>query len=445
MSNRKEEYLTFLKELIALPSVSAKHEKLPETAALLGQALEKLGGQVEIDDSYFAPLVIAHFNSNQADAKNLIIYNHYDVQPAEPFNLWDQDPWTLTEKDGHLIGRGVDDDKGNITARFTALAEYLDENDGQLPVNITFLIEGSEETASQHLDDYLAKYPELKADLIIWESGNKDEQGQIELGGGNKGIVTFDVTAKTAGIDLHSSLATVVDSAAWRLSQGLATLFDPKTGRIQVPNFYEDVIAPNQREKDLVAALPGTKEEFIKGHQITAPLLTDKRGDDWKEALYFEPSINIEGISSGYEDQGVKTVLPAEATAKLEARLVPGMDPDKTLKQIQDYLIDQGFADLTVTKTLGQPGYRSDMSDPEIKKVIDLAKDFYPGEPVVFPTSPGTGPMAYVNNAIKAPIISLGVGYQGALDHAPNENIRLTDYEDNIKFVKLIIGSYANH
>lgn len=444
MTNRKEEYLDLLNELIALPSVSAKHDSLPETAQVLGNALTKLGGKVNIDDSYFAPLVIGQFDSDQADAKNLIIYNHYDVQPAEPFDLWEQDPWTLTEKDGHLIGRGVDDDKGNITARLTALAEYLDENQGKLPVNITFLFEGSEETASQHLDDYLAKHPELKADLIIWESGNKDDQGQIELGGGTKGIVTFDVTAKTGKIDLHSSLAVVADSAAWRLSQGLATLFDPKTGKIQVPGFYDDVVVPNQREKDLVNALPGTKEDFIKGYQITAPLLSDKRGVDWKEALYFEPSINIEGISAGYEEAGVKTVLPAEAHAKLEARLVPGMDPDKTLQQIKDYLADQGFGDLIVEKTLGQPGYRSDMSDPEIIKVINLAKELYPGEPVVSPTSPGTGPMAYVNNAIKAPIISLGVGYQGALDHAPNENIRLTDYEDNIKFVKLIIGSYAN-
>ncbi|GAO99795.1 M20/M25/M40 family metallo-hydrolase [Fructobacillus ficulneus] len=444
MANRKAEYLTLLKELIALPSVSAKRESLPETAHLLGSALEKLGGQVEIDESYFAPLVIGQFKSQKADAKTLIIYNHYDVQPAEPFNLWDSDPWTLTEKDGHLIGRGVDDDKGNITARLTALAEYLDDHDGQLPVNITFLFEGSEETASQHLDDYLAQHPELKADLIIWESGNKDAQGQIELGGGNKGIVTFDITAQTAGIDLHSSLATIVDSAAWRLTQGLATLFDPKTGEIKVPGFYDDVQTPNGREQALIAALPGTKEDFIKDYQIQAPLLSDKRQTDWKNALYFEPSLNIEGLSSGYEEAGVKTVLPAQATAKAEARLVPGMDPDKTLGQIRDYLADQGFADLTVTKTLGQPGYRSDMSDSEILKVIDLAKNLYPGEPVVSPTSPGTGPMAYVNNAIPAPIISLGVGYQGALDHAPNENIRIADYDDNINFVKLIIDSYTH-
>lgn len=235
MTNRKEEYLDLLNELIALPSVSAKHDSLPETAQVLGNALTKLGGKVTIDDSYFAPLVIGQFDSDQADAKNLIIYNHYDVQPAEPFDLWEQDPWTLTEKDGHLIGRGVDDDKGNITARLTALAEYLDENQGKLPVNITFLFEGSEETASQHLDDYLAKHPELKADLIIWESGNKDDQGQIELGGGTKGIVTFDVTAKTGKIDLHSSLAVVADSAAWRLSQGLATLLTLRPVKFKCP------------------------------------------------------------------------------------------------------------------------------------------------------------------------------------------------------------------
>ena len=441
MTIARETYLDLLKELVAIPSVSAKRENLPEAAQLIADALTELGGETTVDDHYFAPLVISLFKSQKENAKTLIIYNHYDVQPAEPFDLWKSDPWTLTEREGHLYGRGVDDDKGNITARLTALAEYLDENKGELPVNILFVIEGSEETASQHLDDYFKEHPEIQGDLIIWESGSKDKDGRVVLSGGNKGIVTFNLKAKTGGIDLHSSLATIVDSAPWRLSQALATLFD-KEGRIQVPHFYDQVKKPNQHERQLIEQLPDTKEDFIKKNQIEAPLLSDKRGVDWKQALYFEPSLNIEGITSGYQGAGVKTVLPAEATAKVEARLVPGMDPDKTLQTIKDYLVAQGFEDIEVEKTLGQGGYRSDMTDPEIERVIKVSEKETGEEPVVTPTSAGTGPMNYAYEATGTPIISLGIGYPGTLDHAPNENIRLKDYDENVQFLKAIIASY---
>lgn len=443
MTTARQTYLDLLKELVAIPSVSAKREHLPEAAKRIAKALTDLGGQTTVDDSYFAPLVISHFKSQQANAKTLIIYNHYDVQPAEPFDLWDSDPWTLTERNGHLYGRGVDDDKGNLTARLTALAEYLEEHNQQLPVNIIFVIEGSEETASQHLDDYFKKHPEIQGDLIIWESGSKDKDGRPIIDGGNKGIVTFNLKAKTAAIDLHSSLAAVVNSAAWRLSQALATFFD-QDGRILVPHFYDQVKKPNQREKDLIAALPETKDDFIKKNHIEAPLLTDKRGDDWKQALYFEPTLSIEGITSGYQGAGVKTVLPAEATAKVEARLVPGMDPDVTLQTIKDHLVAQGFDDIKVEKTLGQGGYRSDMTDPEIKRVINLSEDTYGKSPVVIPTSAGTGPMNYAFEATKTPIVGFGIGYPGTLDHAPNENIRLKDYDENVAFVKKILASYEN-
>ncbi|MBS9338513.1 M20/M25/M40 family metallo-hydrolase [Fructobacillus sp. M2-14] len=441
MSTNKERYLDLLKELVAIPSVSAKREHLPETADLIAKALTDLGGETAVEDSYFAPLVISHFKSQKPNAKTVIIYNHYDVQPAEPFDLWESDPWTLTEKDGKLFGRGVDDDKGNLTARLTALADYLEEHNNALPVNLTFIVEGSEETASQHLDDYFKKHPELKADLIIWESGSKDKDDRPIISGGNKGIVTFNLKAKTGGIDLHSSLAAVVNGAPWRLSQALATFFD-QDGRIAVPHFYDQVREPNEREKELIEQLPDTRESFIEKNQIKAPLLTDKRGDDWKQALYFEPTLNIEGITSGYQGEGVKTVLPAEALAKVEARLVPGMDPDDTLARIKEHLSQQGFLDIEVEKTLGQGGYRSDMTDPEIKRVIDLHEKTYGKDAVVIPTSAGTGPMNYAYEAIQTPIVGFGIGYPGTLDHAPNENIRLKDYDENIEVLKAIIDSY---
>lgn len=439
-SNQK--YLNLLRDLVALPSVSATHRCLPEAAQLLATTFRELGAQVTYDDTYFAPFVLAQFRSSVPDAQTLVIYNHYDVQPVEPISLWQTDPWTLSEHDGKLYGRGTDDDKGNITARLTAIEDYLTEHEGHLPVNITFIIEGSEESSSQHLDEYLSKYQyQLFADLVIWESGGKNVHDVVEIFGGNKGIVTFNVDVKTAKTDLHSSLAGVVDSAAWRLTQALATLFDREC-HIAVPGFYDDVAIPNQREKELVRSLPTTRDTLIQQHGLTSPLLSDKTGDDLKETLYFQPTLNIEGIQSGYLGDGVKTVLPAVASAKLEARLVPNMDPDKTLQQIKQHFQNEGFSDIVVTKTLGQPGYRSDMSDPEILRVIDITEKYYHQHPVIMPTSPGTGPMYYIHEALNAPIASLGVGYAHTLDHAPNENIRLTDYNQHIAVIKELIRSY---
>lgn len=438
----RQDYLTLLEELVAIPSVSAQAASLPEAATTIANAFRQLGAKVTYDDTYFAPFVQAEFTSDQPDTKTLVIYNHYDVQPAEPLDLWTTAPWTLSARDGKLYGRGVDDDKGNLTARLAAVAEYLKENDQTLPVNIIFIVEGAEETASQYLPEYLAKHANtIAADLVLWESGGKNADDIVEIYGGNKGIVTFELTANTADSDLHSSLSAVVDSAPIRLSQAIAALFDQQ-GNIAVPHFYDEVIAPNAREKALIGQLPLTREDLVTQHGLKVPLYTDRNGQDLKETLYFQPTLNVQGIISGYNDKGVKTVLPATATAKLEARLVPNMSPDITLQRIADHLTAQGFADITVTKTLGLAGYRSDMSDPEIQRVISVAKAYYQVEPVVMPTSPGTGPMATIYAALQAPIASLGVGYANNLDHAPNEHIRLVDYDQHIDAVKALIKSY---
>lgn len=438
----RQDYLTLLEELVAIPSVSAQAASLPEAATTIANAFRQLGAKVTYDDTYFAPFVLAEFTSDQPDAKTLVIYNHYDVQPAEPLDLWTTAPWTLSARDGKLYGRGVDDDKGNLTARLAAVAEYLKENNQTLPVNIIFIVEGAEETASQYLPEYLAKHANtIAADLVLWESGGKNADDIVEIYGGNKGIVTFELTANTADSDLHSSLSAVVDSAPIRLSQAIAALFDQQ-GNIAVPHFYDEVIAPNAREKALIGQLPLTREDLVAQHGLKVPLYTDRNGQDLKETLYFQPTLNVQGIISGYNDKGVKTVLPATATAKLEARLVPNMSPDITLQRIADHLTAQGFADITVTKTLGLAGYRSDMSDPEIQRVISVAKAYYQVAPVVIPTSPGTGPMATIYAALQAPIASLGVGYANNLDHAPNEHIRLVDYNQHIDAVKALIKSY---
>ncbi|MQS76739.1 M20/M25/M40 family metallo-hydrolase [Lactobacillus halodurans] len=425
-----------LKKYIALPSVSAKNQSITETAEFLKNLLEDFGADATIWNEFEYPVVFAEAKPKEPSDTTILIYNHYDVQPEEPLELWNSDPFELKVTDDKFIGRGVSDCKADLISRITALKIYRQEH-GDLPCNIKFLVEGQEEVASRHLEDYLKKYQDkLSADLIIWESGYKNEEEQFNFTGGNKGVLCFELEATSANIDLHSSFAAVVDSASWRLAQALDALRTPE-GDIKIPGFYDDVVEPTQIEVDLVnkAITPDLKKKW----DLQVPLLKNKSVN---YNLTFNPTINIEGISSGWEGEGVKTVTPKAAKAKLEFRLVPNQDPHDLFDKLTKYLNDQGFKDIKVKYLLGEKGYRWDLNSPIVDKLIGTAKDFFGGEDKVeaLPSSPGTGPMYLLNEYTHASIISTGVSYSKAGNHAPNENIRIQDYLDFIDFFDQFLG-----
>ncbi|RHW49880.1 acetylornithine deacetylase [Bombilactobacillus bombi] len=419
-----------LSDYIALPSVSAKKQYQVETAQFLKKLLSDFGAQVQVFDDYQVPLVFAEIKPQTPSSTTILIYNHYDVQPEEPVELWNSDPFKLKVTSDKLIGRGVSDCKADLISRITALKIYRQQH-GDLPCNIKFLIEGEEEVASEHLPDYLQKYHQLlAADLVIWESGSKNEHEQFSIQGGNKGVLCFELVANSAAIDLHSSFAAVVDSATWRLVAALASLRD-SDGTIKVPGFYDDVVEPTKREQDLVnqAITPDLQQKW----DLQLPLLKNKSVN---YNLTFSPTINIEGLSSGWESDGVKTVTPKTAKAKLEFRLVPNQDPQDLFNKLTNYLQEQGFADIKVNYLLGEAGYRWDLNHPLVDLLVDTAKKCYGSDQQVelLPSSPGTGPMYLINKYTQAPIVSCGVSYSKSGDHAPNENIRIQDYLAFIDF-----------
>lgn len=425
-----QESIEELKQYIALPSVSAKHQSINETAEFLKELLTDFGADATIWNDYKHPVVFAESKPEKPSKTTILIYNHYDVQPEEPIELWDSDPFELKITDDKFIGRGASDCKSDLISRITALKIYRQEH-GDLPCNIKFLVEGEEEVASEHLVDYLKKYGDkLANDLIIWESGSKNEHEQFSITGGNKGILCFELSALSADIDLHSSLAAVVDSATWRLTKAIDALRDTD-GTIKVPGFYDDVVEPSEREKELVAE--AIEPDLTKKWGLKVPLL---KNESVNYNLTFKPTVNIEGISSGWEGEGVKTVTPKAAVAKLEFRLVPNQDPKDIFDKLTKYLESQGFSDVSVKYLLGERGYRWDLDSPIVNTLIQTAKDFYGGEDAVeaLPSSPGTGPMYVVNKYAQAPIVSIGVSYAKGGAHAPNENIRIKDYLDFIDF-----------
>lgn len=437
-----QHYFEVLRTLISKKSIFAQQIGLQEVANYLGEIFTAAGAKVMIDDSYTAPFVLAEFLSSNPAAKTIIFYNHYDTVPADDDQPWTNDPFTLSVHYGIMYGRGVDDDKGHITARLTAVRKYIREH-GDLPVNIIFMMEGAEESASTDLDKYLAKHRKRLrgADLLVWEQGSRNNLGQLEMSGGNKGIVTFDMTVKSADVDIHSSFGGVINSASWYLLNALSSLRSPD-GRILVEGIYEQVQEPNERELALIEEYAlRTPEELSQVYGLKLPVLLDER-KEFLRRFYFEPSLNIEGFGSGYQGQGVKTILPSEAQAKMEVRLVPGLEPEDVLAKIRQQLDKNGYPEVELTYTLGEMSYRSDMSAPSILNLIELAKDYYQEGVSVLPTSAGTGPMHTVYEALEVPMAAFGLGNANSRDHGGDENVKIADYYTHIELIQDLIGSY---
>lgn len=437
-----QHYFEVLRTLISKKSIFAQQIGLKEVATYLGEIFTAAGAKVMIDDSYTAPFVLAEFQSDNPEAKTIIFYNHYDTVPADNDQPWTNDPFTLSVHYGVMYGRGVDDDKGHITARLTAVRKYIREH-GSLPVNIIFMMEGAEESASTDLDKYLAKHKKhlRGADLLVWEQGTRNNLGQLEISGGNKGIVTFDMSVRSAEVDIHSSYGGVINSASWYLMDAISSLRSAD-GRILVEGIYEQVQEPNERELALIAQYAlKTPEELKEIYGLQLPVLKEDR-QEFLRRFYFEPAINIEGFGSGYQGQGVKTILPAYASAKMEVRLVPGLEPHDVLDKIRKQLDKNGYGKVELTYTLGEMSYRSDMSAPSILNVIELAKDFYPEGISVLPTSAGTGPMHTVFEALEVPMAAFGLGNANSRDHGGDENVKIADYYTHIELIKELIRSY---
>ncbi|VTS37949.1 peptidase [Streptococcus pseudoporcinus] len=435
-------HLEELRQLIAIKSIYAQNIGLRDAATYLGKIFEKAGAHVTIDQSYKAPFVIAEFKSPFPEAKTLIFYNHYDTVPTDSDQKWTADPFTLDIRDDMMYGRGVDDDKGHILARLTAVSRYLRERSA-LPLNITFIIEGAEESASVDLENYLAKHKDklADADLLIWEQGIRNQSNQLELTGGNKGILTFDMSVTSAVRDIHSKFGGVVDSATWYLLEAISSLRD-KEGTLLVDGISEHILPVTQRELDLVVHYSTENGNTLqKLYGLSLPLLQSEQ-EAFLMRYYFQPSVTIQGISSGYLGRGVKTIIPAYASAKMEVRLVPGLDPHDVFEMIKKQLQRLGFPNVDLTYTLGEKSYRSDLTNPEILRLIRTVESNYTHGVCLLPTSAGTGPMHTVFEVLEVPMISLGLGNANSSDHSGDENVLISDYLRHIILIEEFIKSY---
>ncbi len=433
-----------LRTLCRQPSVSAQDAGLQETADMVEAMARAVGAETEQIPLEGGPPIV-HGRIPGTGPRTLQLYDHYDVQPPEPLDLWHSDPFAAEVRDGRIWARGVSDNKGNLVARLCAVEAYRAAL-GELPLTVTLLFEGEEEVGSPHLRQFTdgPRAGLLKVDGCIWEAGYKDPAGRPSISLGCKGILYVELRVRTAAKDLHSSWGAVVPNAAWRLGWALGTLKDPATERVLIPGFYDAVAPLSPRTLELADREPLALSEYGPLFGLQG-FLQGWDGTEARRHYLFDPTCTICGLSSGYQGPGGKTVLPAEAFAKLDFRLVPEQDPDEILGLLRRHLDAQGFSDVAIVQVEGEGerAARSDPNAPIVGAVVATARALYGTEPLVLPNMAGTGPQYLVCAQFGVPAVGMGVGNADSNNHAPNENIRVADYLEGIKHMAWVLHRFA--
>ena len=437
-----DESIAELSRLAAHPSIAAQNLGLAECAGLVKEMLQGRGFSTEILPTGGAPAVYGE-RKGKSD-KTLLFYNHYDVQPPEPLDLWVSPPFEPQVREGKLYARGVSDDKAHITSRLFAIDALLD-SEKELPCNIKFIIEGEEEISSVHLPDLVKNNRDkLAADACIWEFGTVDHREVPMQYTGLRGICYVELSVETAKIDVHSGTGgSIFPNAAWRLVWALSTLKGPDD-RIRIPGHYDTVVPPSPRDRELMEALPEIADEYKSRYGVGHFLHGLTGGLDLRIAEVFQPTCTICGLTSGYQGKGSKTVLPARASAKVDFRLVPNQTPEQVLKGLRDHLDAEGFPDVKINFLGGEAPARTDPDDPFIKLVVQTAEPVYGTPMQVVPMIGGSGPNHAFVEYLNLPIASAGVGYPGTQAHAPNENVRLDLYLKGAKHIARILEAFGD-
>ncbi|MBI3742612.1 MAG: M20/M25/M40 family metallo-hydrolase [Chloroflexi bacterium] len=442
IESRLDDSIAELSRLCAQPSVSAQGLGVKECVELVAQMVRARGFTAQVHPTRGHPIVTAEAKGKKN--KTLLFYNHYDVQPPEPLELWNSPPFTPTLRDGKLFARGVSDDKGHIQSRLSAIDAVRAANNGELPCHIKFVIEGEEEISSVNLPPFVEQHArELAADACIWESGGVNFQEQPTLMLGMRGICYVELSVECLTQDVHSGQGgSIFPNAAWRLTWALATLKD-KNERVLIPGFYDAIKSPTARDLDMLAKLPDSSADWTRMYGVKEFLKGLKPGVELKREQVFVPTCTICGLNAGYQGKGSKTVLPARASAKIDFRLVPDQDPEDIVAKLRAHLDAQGFSDVRVDFLGGEKPGRTDPDHPFIKLVADCMREIYNAEPQLSPIVGGSGPYHAFLYYLHVPIGISGVGHAGSGAHAPNENMRLDLFVKGTQHTARVIQRFA--
>ena len=436
IERRKTESQELLFELLRIPSIAAKNTGHEEAVEYLSQIFQKAGFDCFITETPTKPVFYAEMDVGAE--KTILFYDHYDVQPEDPIELWETPPFEPTVRDGKIFARGVTDNKNEIICRLEAIKAYNEIFD-KPPNNIKFLIEGEEEVGSPSLPQFIKNNRDfaLKADGVIWEFGGRTKKGIQQIYLGVKGILYLHMKTKTIGRDVHSGYTQFVDNAAYELVWALSQLKN-REDKILVNGFYDNIPIPTEDEIKEIEGFD-LKEEEMKESFGVEEFRMGLTGLEMKNKYFLEPTLNICGIWSGYQGPGGKTVTPNEAFAKVDCRLVPGQDPKDLVRKIENHLALLKLSHIEIHEWDGYPAAKTKSSNPFAQAIIQTFREVYNQEPIVWPLVGGSGPM-YLFEDI--PCVSIGTGHPDGNAHAPNENLIIDDWIQGMKTIATLIHKF---
>jgi acetylornithine deacetylase/succinyl-diaminopimelate desuccinylase-like protein len=446
LDRHRDRHLAELTELLRIPSISAIERHAADiraAASYLAERFRSIGLEhVELVETGGNPIVYGDWLHAGPAAPTALLYGHYDVQPADPHDLWTTPAYQPTVRDGRLFARGASDNKGQLLVRIQALEAYR-EAIGPVPCRVRFLIEGEEEGGSVNLGRLLDLRPSLReADAALQEGGGIDEHGRPILICGVRGIVYVELAVRTLNYDAHSGGAQLYPNAAWRLVEALSTLWSNE-GRVLVDGFYESVRLPTDAQRAHLRDNVPFEEPELKRIYGTEEFVGGRTGLDAQVAQIFEPTCNLAGIWSGWTGAGSKTITPARARAKLDFRLVPDQDPWRVRQLLREHLDRRGFGDVEITDLGHEHPYWSPIEAPIVDAAARAAEEVF-GQPAIRQfSSPGTAPMHEVCAAHGVPMVAIGCADHHARAHAPDESISLACYGQAARALARLVADWS--
>jgi acetylornithine deacetylase/succinyl-diaminopimelate desuccinylase-like protein len=432
-------------DFLRFPSVSADTQFKPQVEACadwLLQRFKKAGLDAEKLPTGGNPVVLAR-NDHKPGRKTVIIYGHYDVQPPDPLELWETPPFEPEIRGGRIFARGSSDNKGQVFAHLIGVEKSL-QSRGDLPVNVIFLVEGEEETGSPHLEDFLRKHrAQLAADIVAISDTRMVAPGVPTFTYGLRGMLCLEIRLTGPAIDLHSGIfGGSVANPATVLAQLLARLHDDY-GKVAVPGFYDRVKPIASWERERWATLPFDDQAWLK--TTSAPTLYGEAGFSNLERVWARPTAEINGLGSGYQGEGPKTIVPSRASAKLSFRLVPDQDPTEIRGIITQFLTQNCPPTVTIDVICQQQGkpYLMEPGSPfGIAAQRALEKTF--GQPVAFIREGGSIPVAQsFKDVLNLNTLLLGLMLPDAKAHSPNENFPVENFEQGIRLNQELLTEIA--
>jgi acetylornithine deacetylase/succinyl-diaminopimelate desuccinylase-like protein len=434
-------FIERLQSVCRMPSVAARGTGMRAMAEAVEQMMKRVGiGTRSFRMGTGWPIV---YGECGAGPRSFVIYGHYDVQPVGQLTDWSAGPFAASIIDGKLFARGASNSKGDLVARLAAVEAYQ-KSFGKLPVSLRFVIEGEDGIGSPSLYRFTKEYPNLlSADGCIWDEGYRDTKERPVVSLGFKGITFLELWAHGARTDLHSKWGGIVPNPAWRLVQALATITSPK-GVITIDGFSSHLAAISTEDAEALRAIEldevGLKREFRISNWVRA-----MKGQTLVKEHIFGPTCTICGIQTGHTDAGPKTVLPSTAMARLDFRLVPDLTPQLIVKLLREHLNVRGFGDIEIVELGSAPLAKSPAKSIVARAVVDSVSEIYGMPALVYPMDPSSGPVGAVCgvNTPPTPVASFGTSYAGSSPHGPDENIRLDDFLQSVKFIGRIIYGLA--